>query len=190
MTLARWSGGPSPHPADELVAIGKVLKPHGVRGELSVEVLTDFPERFEQTEEVHLVPPARGAAREAPSQVWVLPLESSRAHHGRMLVKLAGVSTVDQAGWLRNFLLAVPQDELVELEEGEYWHFELEGLQVFDRQGQRLGELREVLVTPAHDLYAVGTASGEIYIPAVDEYVHEVDLAAGRMVVTVPVIED
>lgn len=189
MNRPRWPGGPSDQKADQLVAIGKVIKPHGVRGEVRVEVLTDFPERYEETEEVHLIPPPSGAAREAPPGIWRLPVESTRAHHGRMLVKLKGVDTMDRADCLRNFLLAVPQDELVELEEGEYWHWQLEGLEVLTPEGQRLGKLREVLTTPAHDLYCVATEKGELLVPAVDEYIHEVDLAKGRIIVTVPVLE-
>lgn len=189
MNRPRWPGGPSDQAADQLVAIGKVIKPHGVRGEMRVEVLTDFPERFEETEEVHLIPPAKNGAPEGPGQIWLLPVESTRAHHGRMLVKLKGVSSMDQAGWLRNYVLAVPEDELVELEEGEYWHWQLEGLDVVTPAGEKLGTLREVLTTPAHDLYCVATGQREILIPAVNEYVHEVDLQGGRIVVTPPELE-
>ncbi len=185
----RWPGKASDQKADELVAIGKIIKPHGVRGEMRVEILTDFPERYEETEEVHLIPPPSGAAKEAPDTIWLLPVESTRAHHGRMLVKLAGVNDMDQAGYLRNFTLAVPQDELIELEEGEYWHWQLEGLTVVNAEGETLGTLREVLNTPAHDLYCVATSEGEILIPAVDDYVHAVDLEKKRIVVSVPVIE-
>lgn len=184
----RWPGGPSSEKADELVAIGKVIKPHGVRGELRVEVLTDFPERYEETDEVHLIPP-RDAPRDAPPQLWKLEVESTRPHHGRMLVKFKGVDDMTRADLLRNFTLAVPQDELVGLEEGEYWHWQLEGLEAVTLDGEKLGTLREVLSTPAHDLYCIGTRKGEILIPAVDEYVHEVDLARKRIVVTPPKIE-
>ncbi len=172
---------PVPDPED-LVAIGRVLRPHGLRGELRLQVLTDFPERFEDTDEVWLVPP-HGPARN-------LAVEGVRYHTKVLLLKLAGVDDPETAARYRGWLVSVPEDQLVELEPGEFWHFQLEGLEVRDEAGNVLGQLTEVLPTPGHDLYTVRGGDSELLIPAVAEYVRSVNLETGVMVVRPPLFED
>lgn len=166
---------------EDLVTVGKVLKPHGVRGEIRVQILTDFPERFEDTEELWLVSPEGGTE--------LRKVEGARFHSGWVLLKLAGISDPETVAQYRNWLLAVPEDDLCELAEDEYWHFELEGLEVRDESGAVLGHLKEVLPTPGHDLYAVEGPQGEILVPAVGEFVLSIDVEAGYMVVRPPVLE-
>lgn len=167
---------------EDLVAVGKVLKPHGVRGEARVQILTDFPERFENTPQVYLVAP--------DGKVELRAVEGARFHSGWVLLKLAGFDDPEAVSAHRDWVVSVPEDELVELEEDEYWHFELEGLEVRDETGAILGLLEEVLQTPGHDLYVVRGPSGEILIPAVGEFVLSVNLETGVMVVRPPVFED
>jgi 16S rRNA processing protein RimM len=155
---------------------------HGLKGELTCLILTDFPERFEQTRFVHLVPP-QGAARE-------VELERARQHHGRVRLKIKGVDTVEQAQALRNYLVAVPEDELVDLDEGEFYHFELEGMDVVDEEGRPVGVLEEVLALPAHELYVIRGPLGELLLPAVEAYVLEVDLESNVMRVRVPEVDE
>ena len=173
------SQSPVPSVAD-LIAIGKVLRPHGVRGEIRTLILTDFPERFLDTEEVYLVSPDKRKAQR-------FEVAGARFHANWVLLKLDGIDTPEQVSSFRHWLITVPQDDLVELEEGEYWHFQLEGLQVVDEQDQLVGTLTEVIETPGHDLYAVRPPQGkEILIPAVKEYILNVDLERGKMTVVVP----
>lgn len=167
---------------EDLVTVGKVLKPHGVRGEIRVQILTDFPERFEDTAELWLVSPEGATERRK--------VVGARFHSSWVLLKLEGISDPETVGRYRNWLLAVPEDDLCELDEDEYWHFELEGLEVRDESGAVLGHLKEVLPTPAHDLYAIEGLQGEILIPAVGEFVLSIDVEAGYMVVRPPVLED
>lgn len=131
---------------------------------------------------MHLVPP-EGPVRE-------VELERARLHHGRIRLKLKGVDTVEQAQALRNHLVAVPEDELVELDDGEFYHFELEGLDVVDEHGQPVGVLEEVLATPAHEIYVIRGERGELLLPAVEAYVLDVDLDANTMRVRVPEVDE
>ncbi len=163
--------------AQDLIAVGKCLKPHGIRGELKVAILTDFPERFEQTDSVYL---------QLDEVVFEKSVEATRFHGGCVLVKLSGVDSIDQAEQWRNAILSITADQLMELEEDEYWHFELEGLEVLDPTGQRIGRLKEVLRTPGHDLYSVEGSEGEILIPAVKEYILAVDLKSGQVTARLP----
>ena len=164
---------------DDLVTIGVVGKAHGLKGEFRCIPETDFPERFLDTEKVYL----------HNGQAPVLKrVESARAHGGRILLKLEGIdSPTDAKQWL-HYQVAVPEDELVELEEGEFYHFELEGADVEDENGQRIGVLQEVLENPAHEIYVVKTAQGDLLIPAVPEYILEI--SDERIRVKVPVHDD
>lgn len=168
---------------DSLVTIGKCVKPHGLHGEIRVKAITDFPERFEQTENVF--------AHQQKDPVRPLTIKSVRENHGGFLVKFVGVDTLAEAEKLRNHFLSVPDDELVELEEDEYWHWQLEGLPAFSPTGEALGVLKEVMQSPAHDLYLVETADGKTHwVPAVRQYVPEIDIENRRVVIILPEIED
>lgn len=168
---------------DTLVTIGKCIKPHGLHGEVRVKAITDFPERFEQTEHVF--------AHQQKDPVRPLAIESVRDSHGGFLIKFTGVDSLQDAEKLRGFFLSVPDDELVELEDDEYWHWQLEGLKVFSPEGLELGLLKEVIQSPAHDLYLVETSDGQTHlVPAVHQYVPEISLEKGRIVVILPQIED
>lgn len=168
---------------EDLVTIGKCVKPHGLNGEMRVKPITDFPERFEQTEKVF--------AHQQKDPVRPLSITAVRGHHGGLLVQFQGVDSIDKANALRGHFLAVPDDELVELEEDEYWHWELEGLAAFTPAGEPLGVLKEVIQSPAHDLYLVEGQDGRSHlVPAVHEYVPEIDIANKRVVIILPQMDD
>jgi 16S rRNA processing protein RimM len=121
---------------NELVAVARVVKVRGLRGEVAAELLTDFPERFEQTEELIAVAPA--------GERLALAVEQSRLHAGRVLLKFAGYDTPEAAQELVGFELCVPEQEAVELEEDEFFDWQLQGCRVETVGGERLGSVREV----------------------------------------------
>jgi 16S rRNA processing protein RimM len=159
------------------LAVGRIVGLHGIRGEVKVELLTDFPERFKAGAKLYL-----GSESEArPIQV-----EGARPHQGMMLVKFAGVTDRDAAEELRQALLLIPEDEAMPLADDENYAHDLIGLQVETQEGRVLGRLTEILYTSANDVYVVRGPAGELLIPALRQVVLTVDLAAGRMVVTLP----
>lgn len=143
---------------------------HGVRGELRIEPLTDFPDRFRP-----------GGA------VWVRgerhAIEDVRPYRDTLLLALEGIASREAAHALRGTLLEVPERELAALDEGEHYRFQIVGLGVFDRQGNALGRVVEVLETGANDVYVVQDEDGELLLPAIDSVVLEVDVPGRRMVV-------
>ena len=147
-------------------------RPHGVRGELRVELLTDYPERLSQHEVLYLGPEPRP-----------YPLESVRFHKDVALVKLVGCEDRDQADLLRGQLVQVPIEDAVPLDEGEYYDFQIIGAEVVTEEGESLGQVAEVLETQANDVYIVLGPRGEVLIPAVEHVVQEIDLEAGRIVI-------
>jgi 16S rRNA processing protein RimM len=155
-----------------LLVIGEVLRPHGVRGEVRVRVLTDFPERFRLLKSVYL--------GRTPKPVAV---ESVRLHQRYVLLKLAGYDGRTAVESLRHALVQIPIEEAMPLEEDEYYLYQVVGLAAWTTQGEYLGRVREVLSTGANDVYVIRGPKGEILLPATDEVVREVDFAAGGLTV-------
>jgi 16S rRNA processing protein RimM len=153
------------------LAVGKLRRPHGLHGEIIMDVLTDFPERL-QTGMSLFVGPDR----------QLLQLRSLRWHTAALLVAFKDYHTPEQAGELRNQLVYVTAADRPPLPEGEYYHHQLIGLKVVSEQGEVLGKVNEILATGAVDVYVVRAESGaEILIPAADEFIQAIDLERGEM---------
>src|SRR5262245_26009499 len=136
----------SSDPELRYLAVGKVVRAHGVHGEISISVLTDFPERFETTEWLYM-----GNEFEASPY----RLEKYRWHKQNILLTLAGITDRTQAEQLRGRYVQVPIEQAVPLPEGDYYHFQLVGLNVVTTDDQFLGTISEILETGANDVYVV-----------------------------------
>lgn len=168
-------------PEPRFLAVGQIVGVHGVRGELKVDLLTEDPHRFRLLKRVFL-----GLEGEEPVP-W--PLMGYRLHKGRALLKLANCDDRTAAETLRGYLVLVPREEAIPLEEGEYFEHQILGLEVWTPVGEHLGKVVEILYTGANDVYVVhsaGPARHEILIPAIEEVVLEFDLDGGRLVVELP----
>ena len=168
---ARGSAEQSAEP--RFLVIGRVLKPHGVRGEVRVEVTTDLPERYTWLDTVYV-------GKREPKPVRV---ESVRFHKSWALIKLEGYDSRETAGVLRSEWLQVPEEEGIPLEEGEYFLFALIGLEVHSDAGVQLGIIKDVIETGANNVFVVKGPLGEILIPDIEEVVLEIDFEDKIMVV-------
>jgi 16S rRNA processing protein RimM len=169
--------GAEGNPEPSYVIVGRVRRPHGIRGEVRVEILTDYPERLVQRDSLYLAHP------QSPDEVKQYPLESVRPHKGILLVKLGGIDDRDAAEELRGMLIQVPFEEAVPLEEGEYYHFQLIGMDVETETGEWLGRVADVLATGAHDVYVVRGPRGEVLLPAIEDVILELNTERRKMVV-------
>ena len=170
------------HPPDDppFLVVGRVLRPHGVRGELRVRLLTGYPEHFLHLERVGL-----GHDATAVDDVTLHDVERARLHKEYGILKLADCDDRDEADLLREQFVMVPLDDAVPLEADEYYHFQLVGLTMVTTEGEAIGQVTEILETGANDVYVVnGPQYGEILVPAIDEVVQEIDLAARRIIIT------
>jgi 16S rRNA processing protein RimM len=157
--------------------VGRVLRPHGVRGELSVEVLSDAPERFAPGAELGVGDP------DDPEPPATAVVRAARLHLGRLLLTLEGVTDRDAADRYRDAWLSIPVTEARPLEPGEFWPHQLVGLAVVDHQGRERGRVADVVPGAAHDLLAVEVPGGATaLVPAVAALV-TVELEAGRVLV-------
>jgi 16S rRNA processing protein RimM len=159
------------------LVVGRIVRAHGVRGEMRVEVLTELPERLTWLERVYL---SRDPDDENPQPATITGV---RFHKGQALLTLEGTGSREEADALRSTYLLVPVGEAIPLEEDEYYLYQLEGLEVVTDEGERLGVIKEVLETGANQVFVVAGPAGELLLPNTQEVVQEIDLEAGRMTV-------
>jgi 16S rRNA processing protein RimM len=154
----------------ELVVVARVAKPRGVRGEVACHLLTDFPERFEGLAELIAVFPGGRRAR--------LNVEGHWLHGDRVVLKLEGFDSPEAASALAGCELAVPESEAVELEEGEFYDWQLEGCRVETVEGREVGTVREVLHTggEAPVLVIRDEAGRENLVPLAESICVEIDV--------------
>lgn len=153
--------------ADGRVVIGKAGAPHGLRGEVRVIPLTDFPERFESLREVFI-------------GERVFHVEHVHYHRQFVLLTLAECTSREAAAKLTGELLRVAREDAAPLAEGEFYTFDIIGLAVLDMAGERLGEVTNVLKTGSNDVYVVKNPDGsELLVPALKNVVREIDIAGG-----------
>ena len=159
------------------VAIGRVCAPHGVRGWLRVEPLTDDPERFEDIDSVFATP-ARGAERR-------FDIEDVAYQPRGVLLKLEGIDDREAAGLLKNVLLRIPEELVPPAGDGEYYYYQLEGMRVETHDGEHVGTLEQITRTGSNDVYWVRTPDGKDHklVPALKTAIKSVDVENRLMIV-------
>jgi 16S rRNA processing protein RimM len=159
---------------EEFIAVGKIRGPHGLKGEVEVISLTEYPARFE--------PGARifASVREGKKSLIV---EGSRQGKKGLLIKFKGIETRSQAEELDKALLEIPLGEAAALPRNTYWRHDIIGLKVYTSQGEFLGTISGIMETGSNDVYTVKTNSEEVLIPAIKDVIKKVDLTRKKMVI-------
>lgn len=165
------TGSPQGEPV--FLAVGKLRRAHGLRGDILMEVLTDFPERLRPGLTLYL-----GPQRQPHKLLRVRQMNSEIA------LRFDGFTNPEAVGVLRNLMAYVRADELPDLPAGEYYQHQLLGMQVQTLAGRALGRVEQVLETGANDVLAVRMPDGqELLLPAIDDVLRQVDVAAGLIYV-------
>lgn len=155
----------------EFLVVGKLRRTHGITGEMTMDIYTDFPERLRLGQVVFV------GDEHQPQRI-----RSRRPAGATLLVAFDGFTNPESAAVLRNQYVYVRADDRPPLPEGEYYHHELLGIQVISEDGRNLGRLVEILSSPANDVYVVQPDAGkEILLPALKSVILEVDLPNGQM---------
>ncbi|MBC8016394.1 MAG: 16S rRNA processing protein RimM [Sporomusaceae bacterium] len=158
--------------SDNMIIIGKITGPQGVRGEVRVMPLTDFPERFKDLKIALL------------DDGTSLPVESVRYHQQVVLLKFAKLDDRNAIEHLRNKLIKIERKDLVPLPEGHYHVFDIIGLSVYNEQEECLGKISDVLQTGSNDVYVVEQQNKQpLLIPGLKSVVLHVDIPGGKMIV-------
>ena len=162
----------------ELVIIARAVKPRGLKGEIVAELLTDFPERFEDVDELVLVSPSGERKTGTLEDYWF--------QNERVILKLADYDDVETAKELVGFEFAVPESERVALPEDQYYDWELEGCTV--KVGNLIiGKVQSIIKTGGTEILQIAGENGkEQLIPLVDSIVVEIDTAGKTIVVDPP----
>jgi len=158
--------------AADWVLIGVIAGAHGVKGEMKVNLETDFPDRFKRLRTVYV------GKDHVPMR-----LESARRLGDRVAIRLADCTDRDAAQALHGTLLFSPRREMMPLPARTYYRDQIVGLRVVTTAGDVLGTITEILVTGSNDVYVARDEQREILIPALKEIVREVDVNGGRMVI-------
>lgn len=171
----RPTGSPSTGEPVFLV-VGKLRKPHGLRGEVLMEVLTDFPERLVPGKTVYL-----------GDEYTPLTIENIRNHGKQMLVKFEILDYREDVEEMRNQFIHVQTKDSPPLPDGEYYHHQLIGLNVIDENGNLVGYIHSILETGANDVYIIRPSQGpDILLPAIRSVILEIDLNRKMIHVQIP----
>lgn len=152
----------------DLVAIARLVKARGLRGEMVADVLTDFPERFENLEKVFAIC--------ADGKISELEIEKFWFQKNRIVLKFKNFDTIEAAETLRNCEICVSETEAVELEADEFFDWQLEGCAVETVEGETLGAVQELMRTGAGEILVVKGAAKEYLIPFVEKICVAVDV--------------
>lgn len=163
---------------EALIIIGEISRPHGVGGAVRVVPVTDFPDHLLTLKRVVVV--QGGAARPAR-------IERAEAAGRFVLMKLAGIETLEAADALRGATLRIPPNEVHPLPPGQFYIFQIVGLRVRTPEGSVVGQVTDVLRTGSNDVYVVRSEDGrEILLPAVAGVVLAIDVEVGEIVARPP----
>jgi len=164
--------------SNDLIVIARAVRTHGLKGEIVAELLTDFPERFEELEELIVVSPS-GVRRQ-------LRLEDYWFQKDRVVLKLAGYDEVDKAKELVGYDFAIAESERVPLGEDEFYDWELEGCTV-TAGDKNIGQVRSVMRTGATEILVINDEAGkEQLIPLAESIIVKIDPAGKTIVVDPP----
>lgn len=164
--------------SEVLLEIGKIIGTHGLRGDLKVRMNSADPEILLATEQVFLRLPSG-------EQLTATAVRRT-VHKGQVLLRLQNFESINLVEHMVGGQVLLPEDQLPALEEDEFYWSQLEGLQVIDQSRGPIGTLRQMFNTAAHDTYVVKGNYGEVLIPAVAQFILEIDLQNQVMQVDLP----
>ncbi len=167
----------SPTPGEPVfVQVGQLRRPHGVKGEILMEIMTDFPQRLKAGKTVFI-----------GNDYQAYQIIHRRAVDKGLLLTFSGLLDCDQVAVLTNQPVYVPVNSLPPLPDGEFYHHQLIGLLVVDEVGKELGKVSEIIETGSNDVYVAQSADGEeLLLPALPDVILEINLEQGTMVVRPP----
>jgi len=161
----------------DCVLIGKVVKPHGIKGELKVLPFSGNPGELLGLGKVYL-------GRQAESRSY--KVAKARSQGKFLLLELAGVTDRNIADTLIGLEVMVPKEALPELAADEFYWYEMEGLEVSTAAGQPLGRVTSLLATGGHDVLVIRDAAAEYLVPAINEIIIKVDKENRTLVIDPP----
>lgn len=150
----------------EYLVVGRLRRPHGLRGELVMEIHSDFPERLKPGIEVYV-----------GDSYQKMVITGARFHNEGLLIKFQNIDSPEDAGGHKNQSVYVTSADRPDLPEGHYYHHELLGFAVFDDNNKLIGTLTEIMQTGANDVYVVRREDGrEVLLPVIESVVLSIEI--------------
>lgn len=160
---------------DKEIVIGKIVAPHGVRGDIRILPSTEKPEQFLDLDYLLLKDGRK------------LHIQSARFHKRMVLVTTKELTTMNEAELLRDQEVLIKAEDLPELDEGQFYVADLIGIPVYDEEGNQIGTFKDALSTGSNDVYVIAVPGAkDILLPALKIYVKEINIAEKRIVVALP----
>ena len=157
----------------DMLRIGVVTKPHGLKGEVKVFPTTSDPERFKDCDEVYLV---------TKNELLTLHVEGVKYFKKQVILKFKEFGRIEDVEGFHQCDLMVTRDEAIELGEGEYFLYDVPGCTVVSDTGETIGEVTDVLETGANAVFVIKTNEGnEVLFPVIDECILKVDVENKRI---------
>ncbi|MHA6251318.1 ribosome maturation factor RimM [Oceanobacillus sp. CAU 1775] len=155
--------------------IGKIVNTHGIRGEVKVKRITDFEERFNVGETVYI---------ESDGKHLPLVISAHRVHKGFDLLYFEGYNNINDVEKYKGSYLKIREDQLTDLDENEFYYYEIIGCEVFTSSGEKLGKVKEILAPGANDVWVVERKGmKDALIPYIDQVVKDININDKRIVI-------
>lgn len=168
---------------DMYYKVGTIVNTHGIRGELRVVATTDFPqERFKKGSQLAVF---KTEADQTP--IETIKIASSRQHKGFILITLDGYSDINEVLKFKGLVLKVDESNLSDndLDDGQYYYHQIIGLNVVTEDGEKIGEIKEIMAPGANDVWVVKRPhQDDLLLPVIDQVVKQVDLENNQVIVT------
>lgn len=172
------------------VTVARILRPHGCKGEIAAEILTDFPERLKRLTSVELFNPASNITRGSVRQCRVRSCWLSQSRGGQAIFHFEGSDSIDDAKRLVGLEVQIPLADRLSLPTGSYYVTDLAGCDVVETDGRALGRVREVEINGVEIAgtpnLVIDAPSGELLIPLAQDICTNIDVAARRITVSLP----
>lgn len=160
---------------NKMFNVGKIVNTHGIKGEVKVLRISDFEERFAPGESVYVI------KNDKPIK---LIITAHRIHKGFDLVQFKGYENINLVEPFKGCELKIREEQLTDLNEDEYYYYEIIGCEVFTTDDKKLGQIKEILSPGANDVWVVKQNQGkDILIPYIEDIVKEIDIDEGKIVI-------
>ncbi|MGM0873644.1 MAG: ribosome maturation factor RimM [Bacillota bacterium] len=165
--------------AEKWFNVGKIVNTHGVRGEVRVISKTDFAEeRYEPGNTLYIF-------KEDSNEPIKVVVDSHRVHKNFDLLTFEGMHSIQDVEQFKGSFLKIDEDQLSELDEGEYYFHEIIGCHMYTDQGEEIGTIREILATGANDVWIVKRKVGkDLLVPYIEDIVKEIDIEEKKVIIT------
>lgn len=164
----------------DYLSVGYILKPQGIKGEIKVEPLTDYIERFDELDTLYI---------KVANQYSPLAVISTRYSGHHVFLRLEGYDDVDKAEKLRGQYLWIPRDKARDLPEDTFLIADILGCAVYTQEGSQLGHVDRIIHTGSNDVYVTKGSMGEILIPGLKKVVLDVDIQSRKITVAAQELE-